>query len=503
MSAASAASARSPSSRYAIGAELGVGGMAAVHLGMLRGAGSFARLVAIKRLHPHLRGERELCDMLIDEAQLASKVRHPNVVPVLDTFAEDGDLHLVMEYVHGLALSQLMPLKKKGDRAPAAIAVGLLDDALAGLHAVHLAKDDHGGALGIVHRDVSPHNFLLGADGVVRVTDFGIARAAHRLSTTRHTERKGKAGYMAPEQIDGRPVDPRADVFAAAVVLWELLTGRRLFRGESEAEIFEQLRAGVVVPPGSLAAELPAALDDVLLSALAHDPGARPESAQAFAAALRAIVPRASAQEILAWAAPRWEQPLAARAVMIAELSARAQAQPAATSLVPSTPPPPLAHTTDDALTPRPGLAPTRRAGLSLGIGLALVAPLAVAATVAVVRRADHATNGDARAALAGVTSQAASPTAAADPQPSIAASAGPSAAAGDEVLDLGGPDAPDSSPADGRPTKGPPRGPRRRTSGVGAASAQPSAGVAKGPDCDPPYVLDGLGRKIYRRECL
>jgi serine/threonine-protein kinase len=490
-----------PASRYRIGAELGVGGMASVHLGLLLGAGGFARVVAIKRLHAHLRQEPEVREMLLDEALLASKVRHPNVVAVIDTFTtappgHAADLHLVMEYVDGLPLSQLVPLRKKAARVPPAIAVGLVVDALAGLHAVHVATDERGRPLGIVHRDVSPHNLLLGADGVLRVTDFGIARAAHRLGSTRHGERKGKASYMAPEQIDGRAPTPATDVFAAAIVLVELLTGRRLFRGETELEIFEQIRAGAVLPPGSLVPALPPELDALVLGALAHEPAQRPASAQAFAEALTSIVPRASAQEIAAWAAPLGAEALATRALRVAELMAAADAADAEAATVAA--PAPGARG-------RAGARARAIAGWTLG---GIAALLVLGAALGSWRRSAE----EARAApsIALASSMAVdAPEAASAPRQSASVASFAARPVGEATA----PRAPASRSTPSTlsaesAASAPPPGTGRRPTAVDAGTARatrtaPARAAPRTPDCDPPWVLDSIGRRIYRRECL
>src|SRR5215472_8545252 len=217
--------------------------MATVHLGRLRGGGGFARTVAIKRLHPMYAKDPDIVAMLLDEGRLASRIRHPNVVPVLDVIAEGSEVCLVMEYVHGLALSQIVRAHK--GPVPKRIALSIASGVLHGLQAAHETTDEAGAPLGIVHRDVSPHNVLLGSDGCARVADFGIAKASGRLrETTHHGTIKGKLSYMAPEQLHGE-VDARADVYGASVVLWECLQGRRLFEANSEPELMRQVLEGV------------------------------------------------------------------------------------------------------------------------------------------------------------------------------------------------------------------------------------------------------------------
>jgi serine/threonine-protein kinase len=207
--------------------------MATVHLGRLLGSVGFSRTVAIKRLHARYAKDPSFVAMLLDEARLAARVSHPNVVQTLDVVEERGELFVVMEYVRGETLSRLQGLSRGGTRVPPSIAVAVLAGALHGLHAAHEAIDEHGAALGIVHRDVSPQNILVGLDGTPRMLDFGIAKAEGRQESTRDGEIKGKLPYMAPEQLTGGSIDRRVDTYAAAVVLWEALVGRRLFSGDS------------------------------------------------------------------------------------------------------------------------------------------------------------------------------------------------------------------------------------------------------------------------------
>ena len=217
--------------------------MATVYLARLSGVGGFQRFVAIKRLHPHLAREPEFIEMFLDEARLAARIHHPNVVPILEVGASEEGYYLVMEYVEGDTLARLLARSAQTGRAPARpVGLRVIIDMLAGLHAAHELKDDDGKPLGIVHRDVSPQNVLVGVDGSSRLTDFGVARATSKLSTTRTGQLKGKLAYMAPEQARGaKDIDRRADVFAAGVVLWEVLACRRLFKGDGEADTLNKV----------------------------------------------------------------------------------------------------------------------------------------------------------------------------------------------------------------------------------------------------------------------
>ena len=208
-------------------------------------------------------------------------------MPTLDVVATEGELFLVMEYVAGESLSKL--LKTAWQRQlpmPPRVAAAIISAVLHGLHAAHEAKDEHGRELGIVHRDVSPQNILVGADGAPRVLDFGVAKAAGRLQTTRDGQLKGKIAYMSPEQLERRLVTRQSDIYAAAVVLWEALAGRRLFDGETEAIVLVRAIEGKIDPPSVLNPQLDRAIDAVVMRGLARDPEQRFATAREMALAL-------------------------------------------------------------------------------------------------------------------------------------------------------------------------------------------------------------------------
>jgi serine/threonine-protein kinase len=228
---------RGDGDRYEILSELATGGMATVYLGRLRGPHGFARLVAVKAMHPQLAKDRIFHDMFLDEARLSARIRHPNVVPTIDVVSERGHLLLVMEYVEGESLGALARLHREKGGFPQAIACAIAHDMLAGLHGAHETTGEDGKGLGLIHRDVSPQNILVGVDGLARVLDFGVAKAAGRVHVTQSGEVKGKIPYMPPEQLAGEDLDRTVDVYAAGVVLWEMLTGRRLFDGPNEVAI--------------------------------------------------------------------------------------------------------------------------------------------------------------------------------------------------------------------------------------------------------------------------
>jgi serine/threonine-protein kinase len=308
--------------RYVLYDELASGGMATVHLARMRGAVGFGRIVAIKRLHAQFAKDPEFVTMFIDEARLASRIRHPNVVPTLDVVARAQELFVVMDYVHGESLAMLWRAAvARGTRVPAKIAVAAVTGVLHGLHAAHEARDERGAPLQVVHRDVSPQNILVGADGVARILDFGVARAAWRVHTTRDGRIKGKLRYMAPEQLRGGRVDRRVDVFAASIVLWEMLTGRRLFEGD-EPEVYATrlLNAEVFPPPRSIVQELPAELDAVVMRGLAFEPDNRYPDAREMATALEEALAPATSREISDWMEATVGPILAARAARVTAL---------------------------------------------------------------------------------------------------------------------------------------------------------------------------------------
>jgi serine/threonine-protein kinase len=266
--------------------EIASGGMATVFLGRVTGAKGFQRLVAIKRLHPHLESEEEFVSMFLDEARLAARIRHPNVVATLDV-EDDEHLYIVMEYVEGdRLLAFLRHAAKSGEKIPPPIATRVAMDTLAALHAAHELTDDDGSPLGLVHRDVSPQNILISVDGSVKLVDFGIAKATARLSITRDGQLKGKIAYMAPEQTKRAEIDRRVDVFAMGIITWEMLTAKKLFNGESDVEVLNQLLFEPIPRLREVAPTVPASLDSVIARALERDPAKRFATALEFADAL-------------------------------------------------------------------------------------------------------------------------------------------------------------------------------------------------------------------------
>jgi serine/threonine-protein kinase len=262
--------------------------MATVYLARLSGVGGFQRFVAIKRLHPHLAREPEFIEMFLEEARLAARIHHPHVVSILEIGSSERGYYIVMEYVEGDTLGRLLARSAQtGVRLPTKVGLRVVIDMLAGLDAAHDVQDDEARPLGIVHRDISPQNVLVGVDGSSRLSDFGVARATSSPSTTRTGQLKGKLAYMAPEQARGdEDIDRRADIFASGIVLWEVLACRRLFKGEGEADTLNRVLHEAIPPVRSVAAMVPAALEAAVAKALERDRAKRYATAAEFADAL-------------------------------------------------------------------------------------------------------------------------------------------------------------------------------------------------------------------------
>ncbi|WP_437664748.1 serine/threonine-protein kinase [Sorangium sp. So ce1182] len=542
--------------RYTLHGVIASGGMASVHFARLVGAHGFARTVAIKRLHPQFARDPEFSSMLLDEARLAVRIRHPNVVTTLDSVQADGELFVVMEYIAGESLSSLLrETGRRGVRVPQPVVASILAGALAGLHAAHEATAEDGAPLQIVHRDVSPQNILVGDDGIARVLDFGIARATVRSQVSRVGQLKGKLSYMAPEQLRGAPVDRRADIYAAAVVLWEVLTGRRLFTGECDAEIFGRILEGVIQPPSAFG-DVPPALDAVVLRGLEKDPDRRYATALEMAAALEEALPPASPRAVGAWVEATAGSLLEARAKSLAEIetsqrSAAPTPPPSSPAIVeappslreldtrPSRPPGSLARgprpsvtvatmtrTVEDMARPASALAtpisataPSRRASaqlvrattLAFGVS-ALVLALVIGKSCSVPPEPDAASadpaGADAPAAPAASAAASgaagASEAALAAPGASEAALAAPGAS--EAALAAPATSAPAPSPAASASAAAEPGSvaqPAAAERAAGVRAAAPERTTRPRSRCVPPYYLDGNGIRRIKRECL
>ncbi len=309
--------------RYTLHGEIAAGGMASVHIGRLEGTAGFTKTVAIKRLHAQFAKDPEFVSMFLDEARLAARIHHPNVVQPLDVISTDGEVFLVMEYIRGESLSRIQRfLRPTGERIPLKVVGAIIVGILHGLHAAHEASNERGEPLGIVHRDVSPQNVIVGTDGVARVLDFGIAKAANRSQNTQNGDLKGKLPYMAPEQLLAETeVDRRTDIYAASIVLWELLVGERLFDSDYQSAILKRAtQQSSIQAPSERVPNLPKALDDAVLKGLSRDPNDRFKTAREMAIQLEMVMPLATPSKVGEWVELVAGESLAKRAARIQEI---------------------------------------------------------------------------------------------------------------------------------------------------------------------------------------
>ena len=280
---------------YRILARLRAGAMGVLYLARRSGASGFTRPVAIKVIHDHLAANKRFCRMFIDEAKLSARIDDPNVVRVEEFGQADGRYYLVMEYVHGASLAQTIAVLRKRGGIPIEHAVAIAMQIAGGLHGAHEATDEDGTPLGIVHRDVSPHNVIVSFKGYVRVIDFGIAKAKQVGGQTKTGSLRGKLAYMPPEQArSARTVDRRADLYGVGLILWEMLTFRRVFDADTDIAILNQIRSPEIVPPSKLAPAVPKALDDIVMRTLANEPNDRPATGADLKRALAEAVPAAA-----------------------------------------------------------------------------------------------------------------------------------------------------------------------------------------------------------------
>ncbi len=470
--------------RYALYDKIAAGGMATVHFGRLLGPSGFARTVAIKRLFPQFAADPEFVAMFLDEARLVSRIRSPYVVPTLDMVHEGDELCIVMEYVPGESLARLArPVSATdpdsaaaitGD-VPVPIAVSILANVLEGLHAAHEARSEQGEPLGIVHRDVSPQNVIVGTDGLGHVIDFGVAKAIGRLQTTREGQLKGKLAYMAPEQLRGDPVTRRSDLYAASVVLWETLAGQRLFRADDEAATVTRVLMGEVKLPSQCLrkdrdageAQMIARLETVVMRGLDRDPARRFETARDMASALEACVPPAGASTVGVWLERVAGSALALRAARVAEIESSAASETTLPLEMPVQPTQASSISVASSVT----TSPPRRRRLAW-IALAVLGVLGTSAVVG-IEWAGPRVHPSAIAAPSSSLPPLASIDAAPPPPPEDSAASAPSITAS----------------AAATPSAATP-GPRR----------PPAAPAA---NCNPPFTWDAQGKKHYKRNCL
>lgn len=269
--------------RYTLYHPVAKGGMAAVYLAQLGGAHGFEQWVAVKVMHPHLAEDRRYVTMFLDEAHVASRIRHPNVCGVLDFGEEDGTPFIVMEYLHGETLAAVARTGWAAGELPLWLSARTVADAARGLHAAHELRAPDGTLRNLVHRDVSPSNILVLYDGVSKIMDFGVAQAENRLTETTAGELKGKFAYMSPEQLNGRPLDRRSDVWAMGVTLWETTLGRRLFRADGEGPTALAVLEREIPDPREIREDYPPMLAELVMSTLRRDPAKRCPSCRVLA----------------------------------------------------------------------------------------------------------------------------------------------------------------------------------------------------------------------------
>ncbi|MFO0589480.1 MAG: protein kinase [Polyangiaceae bacterium] len=479
--------------RYVLGEVIGRGGAATVHFG--KSSQKRREVVAIKRLHPHLAADPAFLGMLLDEARLMSRVHHPNVVATYDVVMAGGELYIVMEYVHGATLGALLAkAHAKKARAKIEVACAIATGALLGLHAAHEATGPAGEVLDIVHRDVSPQNLLVSEHGVLKVVDFGIAKAEGRVQQTQDGSIKGKLGYMSPEQLFGDPLDRRTDVYAMGVVLWETLVGERLFAGHGDAPALVRSLVAHVDPPSARVSGVPHALDDVVLKALSQDRAHRFQSAQAMADAIAAAVTPAPAAEVGAWVRALVGDDLDDRGAKLFSFDQAAREV--------------IAENRETLATlggSRPSIATTRRRTWSLAVLAAVCAALGGGAAVLFGAPGSDSAEGNAKgpddAATALIPSGSETKTEAAPP--AAPAESATSTGAGDPAASATV--APTSAPAS-TPSPSVTTGPKTSSAGPRAGASTTSAPqkpaiAANG--CDPPFTIDAQGHKRYKRECL
>jgi serine/threonine-protein kinase len=490
--------------RYVVHGEIATGGMATVHYGRLVGPAGFSRSVAIKRLHPQFSKNPDFVSMFLDEARLASRILHPNVVPILDVVAESGELFLVMEFVPGEALVKLMQRTPEG--IPLSMALALAVGMLEGLHAAHEARGDAGEPLAIVHRDVSPQNVLVGLDGVARLIDFGIAKAAGNSTLTREGHIKGKVGYMAPEQLRAQPVDRRADIYAASVVLWEMLTGAR-FLGKADSEAAQVLLAieAKTGPPSSVRPELPTEVDEVVMRGLAPLPEHRFSTAREMAQMLEKIGRPAAARDVARWVEAKAGEALRRHSQHVNDfdlsVATELPGRPSAQALHPADPQRAgearAANSTaergahDDEVTRTRAMRRADR-GRTRGVWIATAIVAAAAFgfyTARFMARAEAPETQPAPIELA--PSEPTAEVAPPSPQQSESPPAEPSSAA---VASSSAPQ-PDVT-ARSTSTATPPR-PRA------AAAPRPRASTTPRTNCNPPYVITADGMRQFKPECV
>ncbi|HRE91633.1 MAG TPA: serine/threonine-protein kinase, partial [Myxococcota bacterium] len=271
-----------PFGKYTLIRKIALGGMAEIFKARSGGAEGFEKEVVVKRILPHFSEDEAFVKMFIDEASITSKLQHPNIVQIFDFDLCEGSYYIAMELIEGVDLKKVIDVGiKSGKPLSVAQCVWILIDLSKGLHYAHV-KEYKGQPLNIVHRDISPHNAMVSYNGDVKLMDFGIAKAAQRSTKTMAGTVKGKVAYMSPEQARGKPLDGRSDLFALGIMLWEMLTGKRLFLGDSDFETLTNVLKSEPPPPSQLNPKVPADLDNIILKALKKDRDERWPNVEAF-----------------------------------------------------------------------------------------------------------------------------------------------------------------------------------------------------------------------------
>jgi hypothetical protein len=527
--------------RYAVFGEIAKGGMATVYYGRLLGPVGFSRTVAVKQLHPQFASDPEFVEGFVQEAKLAARVHHPNVVQTLDVVSQDGEVVLVMDYVHGESLAKLVSAARaRQTRIPLRIVATVIASVLWGLHAAHEAKDEHGVPLGLVHRDMSPQNVLVGADGVARVLDFGIAKSEAKAQNTRDGVLKGKLSYMAPEQVRaGSVTDRRVDVYATAVVAWELITLTKLFRADDQFELFSMVRDNRVRRASDVIGSVPADLEEIVMKGLAAAPEDRWATAKEFAIALENAVPPATPREVGEWVAGLCREVLGERQRRVEELEAASAKLPAndsgqargittgpviqlqtgsfvATTSTGSIPPAAVGGTNPTLNMPAPEPAP-RRGNATLviaalivlvgGLGGAMLAMRGGGSREAAGAGARGDSNREAPAATRASDSNASAAAATTASAPAASASASSQTVASPTTSSSAERAPVEPAPSSTKKKKGPKSfgsAFEASTSSVGAAPSVPAtAAPVAAANCSPPFTVDESGIRHPKPECL
>ncbi|HEX8113542.1 MAG TPA: serine/threonine-protein kinase, partial [Kofleriaceae bacterium] len=288
--------------KYSLVARLATGGMAEIFLARLQGAAGFEKLVCIKRILPHLARDRQFVAMFLDEARIAARITHPNVCQVFELGEIAGSYYLAMEYLEGIPLACFRRDDDYGSEPDPRLVAGIAVQACEGLHHAHQLRHSDGSVMEVVHRDMSPQNLFVTADGIVKVLDFGIAKIQGATVRTSTGAIKGTYAYMAPEQLRGERVDRRTDVFALGIVMWETLARRTLFKRDTEFLTFQAITAEPIEDICAIRPDVPAALSSVIMTALARDRDERFPTArmlgEAIAAAVQPLTSSAISEEI-------------------------------------------------------------------------------------------------------------------------------------------------------------------------------------------------------------